>query len=94
MGFINRELLVKEFENRNKENAKWTPARVNLLIHSVQNIDVKPLFHGKWIFVGRAYDRGYYKDYYRCSCCWHEIDGVSEDYQYCPCCGAKMDLDV
>lgn len=88
---IEREKIVRDFEECNSKNSCWTPQRVLQLIFRQPNVDVAPIRHGYWVEIDPHKDvEGWIECDYQCSIC-KEISW--EGTNYCPHCGAKMDKE-
>ena len=60
-------------------------------IDVIQDADVVPVVHGKWIDVREK--RLFGDHYFLCSNC-KSRNGSMISFNYCPNCGAKMDLEI
>ena len=60
-------------------------------IDVIQDADVIPVVHGKWIDVREK--RLFGDHYFLCSNC-KSRNGSMIPFNYCPNCGAKMDLEI
>ena len=60
-------------------------------IDVIQDADVIPVVHGKWIDVREK--RLFGDHYFLCSNC-KSRNGLMIPFNYCPNCGAEMDLEI
>ena len=60
-------------------------------IDTIQDADVIPVVHGKWIDVREK--RLFGDHYFLCSNC-KSRNGLMIPFNYCPNCGAEMDLEI
>lgn len=85
---IDADTLWKVFEN----SGWWDNADRDIaedLLDKAPTIDVEPVRHAKYIYVGPNFKGGV--DWYRCSNCGTLESGVYVRYPFCSICGAKMD---
>ena len=78
VGYVSEEYTMKKFD----EKFLTGKAECNFLIGKYEAIDVEPVRHGHWEYIGG------YGYQYRCSECVMCAERTSN---YCPNCGSKMD---
>lgn len=84
--YIDREKALEDFEQCNKDNHKWTPARVKALLIRQPAADVAPVVHAK------------YDSEHCCTNCGEmaleaPYPGTYYHTLHCWACNAKMDLE-
>lgn len=87
--YIEREEMLSDFSDCNKNSTKWTVQRVSALIYRQPAADVAPVVHARWGTGRFNLETGNYEE--QCTRCRN----FSKEYDkpYCPNCGAKMDIE-
>lgn len=97
--YISREAALKDFEDCNAENPRWTPPRVKTLLLRQPAADVAEVHHAHWEEADwREYDAQsgetirFPKAAIVCSDCRNAFKkGTLRIQSFCPACGARMD---
>lgn len=91
--YISREAALKDFEQCNKADPRWTPPRVKTLLLRQPAADVAPVVHGRWDDSGRYTfaDGSTAVRCTKCGCSLSVQEYHANNWNYCPVCGAKMD---
>lgn len=85
---VSTSLLCKKELAKDTEHMIRAFLMVTEMIQDAPAVDVVPVVHGKWEYIGT--DKNGHV--YRCANCAGRI-GLDYETEYCPNCGAKMDLE-
>lgn len=94
MGYIDREEAMRAideykgyFQDQASTNNLLTKIEAKCIISDIDDADVEPVAHAKWVVEDRITDNA------SCSNCGVIFAANYSDYPYCPACGAKMDKE-
>lgn len=87
--YIEREEMLSDFSDCNKNSTKWTVQRVSALIYRQPAADVAPVVHGRWIERQAPHAMGGVSA--KCSACGKNVQYLGNPLNYCPIRGAQMD---
>lgn len=92
--YISKIEVVRILQKAYAEGRIQAKDGLSSVLDDIQNADVKPVKHGRWIYVGsvRSWDE------IKCSACDAAFNTEDRDlilnWDFCPHCGARMDGDT